>query len=50
MNTAAKNMDTYVVTSRPLADAGDGRREKKIKGTEKWKMSEFTGSDGTAWI
>ena len=32
---AAKNMDTYVVTSGPLADAGHGRREKNIKGTEK---------------
>ena len=35
MDTAAKNMDTYVVTSGPLADAGHGRREKNIKGTEK---------------
>ena len=34
MDTAAKNMDTYVVTSGPLADAGHGRREKNIKGTE----------------
>ena len=32
MDTAAKNMDTYVVTSGPLADAGHGRREQDIKG------------------
>ena len=43
MDTAAKNMDTYVVTSGPLADAGHGRREKNIKGTEKWKKSEVAG-------
>ena len=35
MDTAAKNMDTYVVTSGPLADAGHGRRDENIKGTEK---------------
>ena len=35
MDTAAKNLDTYVVTSGRLADAGHGRREKNIKGTEK---------------
>lgn len=35
LDTAAKNMDTYVVTFGPLADVGHGRREKNIKGTEK---------------
>ena len=43
MDTAAKSMDTYVVTSGPLADAGHGRREKNIKGTEKGQMLEVTG-------
>ena len=38
MDTAAKNMDTYVVTSGPLADAGHGRREKNIKGTKMLKV------------
>ncbi len=35
MNTAAKNLDAYIVTSRALADAGHGRRDKNIKGTKK---------------
>ena len=35
MDTAAKNMDTYVVTSGPLADEGHNLRGKNIKGTEK---------------
>ncbi len=35
MDTTAKNMDTYGVTAGTVADAGHGRREKKIKGTEK---------------
>ena len=35
MDTAAMNMDTYVVTSGPLADAGHGRHGENIKGTEK---------------
>ena len=35
MDTAAKNMDTYVVTSGPLADEGHNVRGKNIKGTEK---------------
>ena len=35
MDTAAKNMDTYGVTAGTVADAGHGRREKNIKGTEK---------------
>ena len=35
IDTAEKNMDTYVVTSGHLADAGQGRGEKNIKGTDK---------------
>ena len=35
MDTAAKNMDTYVVTSGPLADEGHNLRDENIKGTEK---------------
>ena len=61
MDTAAKDMDTYVVTAGPLADAGHRRHGENIKGTEKWKKSEIAGfflsksqksggSDGTAWI
>ena len=34
MDTAAKNMDTYVVTSGPLADEGHNLRDENIKGTE----------------
>jgi len=34
MDTTAKNMDTYGVTSGTVADAGHGRREKNIKGTK----------------
>jgi len=37
MDTAAKNMDTYVITSGPLADAGHGHWEKNIKGTKERK-------------
>ena len=37
MDTAAKNMDTYVVTYGPLADEGHNLRDENIKGTEKWK-------------
>ena len=35
MDTAAKNMDTYEVTSGPLADEGHKLRDENIKGTEK---------------
>ena len=35
MDTAAKNMDTYVVTAGPLADEGHNLRDENIKGTEK---------------
>ena len=35
MDTAAKNMDTYVVTSGPLDDEGHNLRGKNIKGTKK---------------
>ena len=35
MDIAAKNMDSYLVTSGLPADAGHGRREKNIEGTEK---------------
>ena len=35
MDTEAKNMDTYFVTSGPLADEGHTPRGKNIKGTEK---------------
>jgi hypothetical protein len=35
MDTATKKMDTYVVTSGPLADEGHNLRGKNIKGTEK---------------
>ena len=35
MDTPAKNMDTYIVTTGSLADAGHGRRERYIKGTQK---------------
>ena len=45
MDTAAKNMDTYVVTSGPLADAGHGlrswtlgkehERDRKVKKVKK---------------
>ena len=35
MDTAGKNMGTYVVTSGPLADEGHNLRGKNIKGTEK---------------
>ena len=35
MDTAAKNMDTYVVTSGPLADERHTLHDVNIKGTEK---------------
>ena len=40
MDTAAKNMDTYVVTSGPLADEGHNLRDEHIKGTEKSNKSK----------
>ena len=38
MDTATKDMDTYVVTSGPLADEGHTLIDENIKGTEKWKV------------
>ena len=38
MDTATKNMDTYVVTSGPLADERHTLHDVNIKGTEKWKV------------